>query len=81
MITITILIVFIGSFVGTALFFWFKVVCQKDKEAHQEQLRIYAEKFQLHKKQIQKRTTYLHQYDLLRYNLSEALLVQNQIKL
>lgn len=81
MITLTVLITFIGSVTGMALFFVFKRVNQKDKDAHQEQLLMYAEKLQTHKKQIKKRMISLNTYDLIRYNLSEALLVQDQIKL
>jgi len=75
-------LILIGTLLtGSLLFLIYQGHCQKDFRKHQEHLMLYKEKFQLHKKQIQKRITYLNQYDLLRYNLSEALLVQDQIKL
>ena len=67
--------------IGGIFFLLFRSQSRRDFRKHQEYLTRCSEKFQLHKKQIQKRITFLNQYDMLTYNLSEVLLVQDQIKL
>lgn len=80
-IMVSILILIVTLSIGFILFFLVRKRGQKDFKKHQERLVLYAEEFQVHKKQIQKRMISLNQYDLLRYNLSESLIVQHQIKL
>ncbi|WP_299215289.1 hypothetical protein [uncultured Dokdonia sp.] len=78
---ISILILIVTFSIGFILFFVVRKRGQKDFRKHQEQLALYAEEFQVHKKQIKKRMMSLNKYDLLTYNLSESLMVQHQIKL
>jgi hypothetical protein len=81
MISIPIFILIGIISLGALLFFVFRKQYRSCLEKHQETLTVYAEEFQLHKKQMKKRMMSLHKYDLLKYNLSESLVVQHQIKL
>lgn len=43
-------------------------------------MKLYTE-IEIHKRQISRRTDDLNYYDFLKYNLREALVIQNQIRL
>ena len=77
-------LLFISVFVfglTSSLLFVFRRKCEKDVVVHQQQLAFYYQELQIHKKQINKRLSFIDQYDLLLYNLSEVLIAQDEIRL
>ena len=80
--TTTFICILIATLSVSFIFFYvFRNSNKKDAEMHQDNLTMYKKQLQVHTKQIKKRMTFLNQYDLLKYNVSESLIVQHQIEL
>lgn len=79
---ITPLFISVMVFVLTfSLWLIFKRQYEKDVFEHHQRLALYNQELQIHKKQINKRSCFINKYDLSRYNISEVLIAQDEIKL
>ncbi len=74
------IIVFFGLFL-LSLRFYFYSENRKLKRQHFQQELDLTKQISLCKEQIFRREGGLHNYDFLKYNLSEALIIQSEIKI